>query len=488
MRVGTATLALALSTLACQAEKPIERALERPNVVLILSDDQRADAVGAYGNPYIRTPTLDGLAGRGFSFRGAHIMGSHHGAVCAPSRAMLMSGRTLFRVYDDLDSVTTLPEVLRGSGYVTFATGKWHQSQESFARIFSRGRRVFFGGMSDHEAVPVQDLLPDGGFSEVSHETFSTDLFVDAAIDFVEDHAATDPTTPFLVYVALTAPHDPRTPPAKYRSMYPGKGMPLPANYMAVHPFHNGWMTGRDEQLAAWPRPPEVIREQLGEYYGLISHLDARVGDLLDVLESRGLAERTVVVFTSDNGLALGSHGLLGKQSLYEHSTHVPLIFAGPGIPHGHSEALVMLYDIFPTIAGLAGSDIPEGVEGKDLSVLWRGEATAVRDVIYTAYEDLQRSVSDGRFKLIRYPPLDHVQLFDLERDPFEIRNLADDPSHAGERARLTALLEAQHAALEDPHPLVIESEASMEFDHESVERKPDRHQPAWVVKKYFHQ
>ena len=113
MRVGTATLALALSTLACQAEKPIERALERPNVVLILSDDQRADAVGAYGNPYIRTPTLDGLAGRGFSFRGAHIMGSHHGAVCAPSRAMLMSGRTLFRVYDDLEKDLAAGETTR---------------------------------------------------------------------------------------------------------------------------------------------------------------------------------------------------------------------------------------------------------------------------------------------------------------------------------------------------------------------------------------
>ena len=140
------------------------------------------------------------------------------------------------------------------------------------------------------------------------------------------------------------------------------------------------------------------------------------------------------------------------------------------------------------TIAGLTGTALPEGVEGQDLSPLWRGQTTAVREVIYTAYEDLQRSVSDGQFKLIRYPPLDHVQLFDLERDPFELQNLADDPEYAEQKARLTARLEAEHAALGDPHPLVTEEKASMDFDHEAAERErqPDRHQPPWVVEKYF--
>ena len=202
--------------------------------------------------------------------------------------------------------------------------------------------------------------------------------------------------------------------------------------------------------------------------------------------ERTGLADRTVVVFASDNGLALGSHGLLGKQSLYEHSTHVPLIVAGPGIPAGESPALVMLYDLFPTIAGLAGVELPDGVEGLDLSGLWRGEATAVREVIYTAYEDKMRAVRDGRFKLIRYPPLDYVQLFDLSGDPYELDNLADDPDYAEERARLRALLESEHDRLEDPHPLVTDERASLEFDYASVEREPDVHQPDWVVEKYF--
>jgi arylsulfatase A-like enzyme len=125
-------------------------------------------------------------------------------------------------------------------------------------------------------------------------------------------------------------------------------------------------------------------------------------------------------------------------------------------------------------------------VEGLDLSGLWRGTTQQVREVIYTAYEDKMRAVRDGRYKLIRYPPLDHVQLFDLVRDPFELRNLADDPAHAEVRARLTALLESQHDALGDPHPLATDEKASMEFDYDSVDRAPDRHQPAWVVEKYF--
>ena len=481
---------LAVTCLACgkrgTEKHPDATTPDRPNILFLFTDDQRADAVGAYGNPYVRTPAIDALARRGFSFREAHIMGSHHGAVCAPSRAMLMSGRTLFHVYDDLDSVQTFPEVLGRHGYVTFGTGKWHQSRESFARSFQHGRNVFFGGMSDHRAVPLQQRLPDGGFSEVEVEGFSTDLFVDAAIEFLEGHAAAAAATPFLAYVAFTAPHDPRSPPEEYRAMYTGAGQPLPPNFMPVHPFHNGWMTGRDEQLAAWPRAPEVIREQTGEYYGLVTHVDTRIGDLLATLERTGLANRTVVVLASDNGLALGSHGLLGKQSLYEHSTRVPLIVAGPGIPAGESRALVMLYDLFPTIAGLTGVAMPEGVEGLDLSGLWRGEATRVRDVIYTAYEDKMRAVRDRRVKLIRYPLLDHVQLFDLERDPFELRNLADDPDHAEERTRLTALLESQHDVLDDPHPLVTDEKASMEFDYESIRRVPDAHQPGWVVEKYF--
>jgi len=472
--------AAALLLSSCGAPAP-DRSV---NVLVILADDQRADAIHAWGNEAIRTPSLDQLAAEGFSFRNAHIMGSNQGAVCKPSRAMLMSGRQLFRVYDELDTVATFPERFRSQGYVTFGTGKWHQSQASFARSFSEGREVFFGGMSDHEAVPVRDLNPDGSFTDFVTRGFSTDVFADAALDFLEERARDG--APFLAYVAFTAPHDPRQPPEPWRSEYAGRAVPLPGNFMPLHPFDNGWMTGRAEQLAPWPRPPEMIAEQLGEYYGLISQLDDRIGDILAVLDETGLSDNTLVVYTADNGLALGSHGLLGKQSLYEHSNRVPLIIRGPGILQGESDALVMLYDLASTLHDLTVTEGAPGMDGLSLVPILRGDASHVRATIATVYEDLMRSVREDRFKLIRYPKLGFEQLYDLSSDPLELENLADDPLYAADLARLRELMESEHALLGDPDPLAVDSLWSPVFEYRSVVRSPDGHQPAWIVEKYF--
>ncbi len=471
-------LAMALS--ACGPDQTPER----PNILFIFADDQRADAVGAYGNEYVSTPTLDKLASTGFNFRDAHVMGSIHGAVCQPSRAMLMSGRSLYHVYAQLDTVTTFPQQMRGEGYVTFGTGKWHQSRESFAKSFSDAANVFFGGMSDHDAVPVQQMTPEGEFTEIEHKSFSTDLFADAAIGFIGDHVTSDTTAPFLAYVSFTTPHDPRTPPPGYEVS--DADIPLPPNFLPVHPFHNGWMTGRDEKLAAWPRPEEDIRSQIAEYYGLISHMDARVGDILATLDEHGLRENTYVFYAADNGLALGSHGLMGKQSLYEHSNRVPLIVSGPGIPAGSSDAFVMLYDLYPTIADLIGMALPEGIDGGNLRGVWEEGAAGPRDVLYTVYEDIHRSVRDGQLKLIRYPKLDRLQLFDLENDPYEITNLADDPAYSDDIARLMSLMESEHDRADDPHPLYVDSLHSDVFDYSNLNRNPDRWQPQWVIDKYF--
>ena len=461
---------------------------EPPNILFLFSDDQRADALGAYGNPYVETPNLDRLAAEGFTFREAHIMGAHHGAVCAPSRAMLMSGRSLFRVYDNLDTVRTFPQELREAGYVTFGTGKWHQSRSSFEKSFSRGENVFFGGMSDHFEVPVRDLRPGGGFTEPETNSFSSTLFADAAIDFIEGYAASDTSAPFLAYVSFTAPHDPRTPPTSHVNRYEAEAMPLPANFRPVHPFSlgEGTMSIRDEQLAPWPRTPEVIRAQLGAYYGLITHMDHEVGRILRALEQSGLREDTIIVFASDNGLALGSHGLLGKQNLYEHSTRVPLIVSGPGIPRGESEALVYLFDLAPTIYAMTGVEGPRGMDGKDLAPLWRGERENVRGMLMTAYRGTQRSVRDGRWKLIYYSKLRHTQLFDLQEDPHELNNLAADSSYRARKAAMMDSLKMLHGRFDDAYPLFPEEQASMAFDYEQVERSPDRHQPASIRRKYF--
>ena len=461
---------------------------ERPNIVLLFADDQRADAIAAYGNEFIKTPTLDRLAATGMNFRDAHVMGSIHGAVCQPSRAMLMTGRSLYHVYAQLDTVQTFPQQMQEHGYVTFGTGKWHQSQASFAKSFSVGRNVFFGGMSSHDAVPTRQMLPDGSFTDVDSLSYSTDLFADAAIEFIDQHAASDTSAPFLAYVSFTTPHDPRTPPQPYMDWYADMDVPLPPNFMPIHPFHNGWMTGRDEQLARWPRPEEDIKDQIKEYYGLISHMDARIADILAALDRNGLHDNTIVIYAADNGLALGSHGLLGKQSLYEHSNRVPMIISGPGIPAGSSDALVYLYDLYPTIAGWTGMPLLEGTDGSDLRGVWERGDEGPRDVLYTVYEDIHRSVRQGPWKLIHYPRLDRQQLFNLRDDPHEMNDLSGHAEQAERLSSMMAIMVEQHEAFDDPHSLTIHPDSldSEVFDYANTRRWVDRWQPQWVIDKYF--
>jgi len=476
---------LILLTLAgCQSDTTPDR----PHILFLFADDQRPDAIGAYGNDIIQTPVLDRLAATGFNFRNAHVMGSVHGAVCQPSRAMLMSGRSLYRVGTQLDSVITFPEQLQANGYVTFGTGKWHQSQASFAKSFTKGHNIMFGGMSSHDAVPIRQMLEDGTFSEVDSMAWSTDLYVDATIDFLKEYAASDTSAPFLAYVSFQTPHDPRMPLPQDLALYDGVDIPLPPNFLPVHPFHNGWMTGRDEQLAEWPRPEAHIKEQIREYYGLISHMDRRIGDLFKALDDLGLDENTIIVYAADNGLALGSHGLLGKQSLYEHSNRVPLIVAGPGIPEGSTNDPVLLYDLYPTIASWTGMTPPEGMDGSNLRGMWERGEPGPRDVLYTVYEDIHRSVMQGPWKLIHYPRLDRQQLFNLEEDPHEMNDLSGLEEQAERVATLMALMETEHAAFDDPHPLHIHPDSldSDVFDYENVERWVDRWQPQWIIDTYF--
>ncbi|MEM7199262.1 MAG: sulfatase-like hydrolase/transferase [Planctomycetota bacterium] len=458
-----------------------------PNIVLLLADDQRPDSVGAFGNPHAHTPHLDGLVAEGFRFRNAYCLGSVHGAVCQPSRAMLLSGRTLWRAPLDLADVDTLPEVLGRHGYTTFGTGKWHNGAASFERAFQRGRAVMLGGMSNHEEVPLRDLTAAGTLTEPRTDRgFSSEIFADAAVDFIETQARHG-EAPFFAYVAFTAPHDPRQPPEPFRSQAYADPPPLPANFLPLHSFDNGWLTGRDEKLGPWPRPAELIRDQLAEYYGLIAHLDAQVGRILATLERTGLGDNTIVIYTADHGLALGSHGLLGKQSVYEHSMGCPLIIRGPGIPHGTSAALVYLLDLLPTICDLAGLATPAGVEGQTLAPQWRSTSPpAGRNSLFLAYEDLMRAVRDARFKLIRYPHSDRDQLFDLQRDPEEIHDLADAPEHAERVLALRRKLEQWQQRLEDPHPLDVTEPRTPTGELRGQPRQPDPWQPDWIVEKYF--
>lgn len=449
MKPFLASLALLLLAVAAPAAVP------PPNVLFLFSDDQRAGTIHALGNPDLVTPHLDRLAADGVACTRAYIMGGLQGAVCVPSRAMLLTSRSLFRIQESMTNQATWPEQFTRAGYRTFMTGKWHNDEASARRIFSEGRNVFFGGMSAAYQMPVSDFAAG---KETRHRHLSprhhTELFAETAIEFLR---AQTNGQPFLCYVSFKSPHDPHTATPAWHAYYREHLPPLPANFLPQHPFDNGEMIVRDETLLPWPRTAEAVRQRLADYYACISQLDEEIGRILATLRATGLASNTLIAFAGDNGLAVGNHGLLGKQNLYEHAVAVPLLLSGPGLPRGLRNAeFCYLQDVFPTLAELAGVPPLAGMDGRSLLPLFRGDSAGRRDAIFTAYRSFQRAVRDERWKLIRYPQVDVTQLFDLQNDPFETNSLAGQPQYAGQVQRLTALLEREQKAFGDTLPLTV--------------------------------
>ncbi|WP_282940586.1 sulfatase-like hydrolase/transferase [Paenibacillus sp. RC67] len=410
---------------------------KQPNVIFIISDDHRYSALRCAGDKSVSTPNLDALASMGTRFEQTHIMGGMSAALCMPSRSCILSGASVFRCVKEnaLDPGFVLwPEAMRQAGYFTYGVGKWHHSTQAFNRCFAGGSRIFFGGMNSHYEVPLQEFDPTGNYSNDQRYTLkehSTDIFTDAAIRFLEEH---DSEMPFVLYLAYTAPHDPRTAPEEFRSEYLDEDIPLPPNALPVHPFDNGEMKIRDEQLEAWPRTPEAVQRHTADYYAMITHMDDRVGKVMQKLEERGLSEDTIIVYTADHGLAVGQHGLMGKQNLYDHSIRVPLILKGRGISENKTvSGLHSQIDIYRTLCDLTGTAVPAGVEGLSLQpymVQRDNESSAIRKTVFSAYKNLQRMVKDERWKLIYYiSPEDttkvKIQLFDLEKDPWEMDDVS---------------------------------------------------------------
>lgn len=430
-----------------------------PNILMVVADDHRHDYLHGDRINGPATPALDQLAEGGTKFRGARIMGGDTQAVCVPSRAALLTGcgsrRALATPYSDdflarqdiHPNRELLGEVLRKAGYSTHVVGKWHNGTESLNRCFDSGAALLIRGMSAHENPPLHAYDPSGLYSMddvVETPGFSTELFADAAIDFIEDTAEKD--EPFFLYCAFTSPHDPCTPPKEFRERYVDDELELSANFMAEHPFDNGELGVRDELLESHPRREADVRRRLGDYYGMVEHHDHHLGRMISKLESTGQLENTIIVYVSDHGLALGSHGLMGKQNLYEHSVRVPLIMSGPEIPAGKivSED-VYSFRLFATLCEMSGVMLPATVEAPSL-VPCLGEGAKVDDApcYHCAhYYDFQRTVKDERWKLICYD-VDgekREQLFDIENDPHELCDLIDDPAMKETRARLSAAL-----------------------------------------------
>jgi len=465
---------------------------DRPNIIFMFADDQRADTIAAHGNPDIRTPNLDELAAAGMSFRRNYCAGSSHGAVCLASRAMLMTGRHWMNLpkekpHFNWGDAVTLPRLLGSEGgYESFIIGKWHNGKKTLTRSFSNGRSILVGGMADHTDFLVHDLENDTLSKPRASGGFSSTVFADEAVDFIEKADGKDP---FFLYVAFMAPHDPRNPPQKYRDMYYENRPELPKNFLPEHPFQNAprGTAIRDESLLPWPRTKEAVNDQLCEYYGLMTHLDQQVGRIMKALEGSPHADNTIVIYTADHGLAMGSHGLLGKQNVYEQSMMSPLIVAGPGVPAGKSSnAFTHVHDLYATVCDFADVEIKGDVDSKSILPVIKGEVASIRDSLFLPFQDNQRAVQDGKWKLHIYPRINHRLLFNLAEDPHELNNLAEDPKHAADVERMTTLMETWRTKLGDTHPLSLENPDQKTPDYDNSKRYLDQWQPDWIREKYF--
>lgn len=433
---------------------------KKPNVLFIVTDDQRWDTIHALGNKEIITPNLDNLAERGTSFVRAHIAGGTCGAVCMPSRAMILSGRNPFHLEELGGNIPaehkTLAETFKNNGYETIGLGKWHNGCPAYARSFTQGSKIFFGGMWDHWNVPTCRYDPTGKYDNVINfvvdfyndnhpqsqhcDEFdpgkhSSTLLTDAAIEMLNKNVGGE--KPFFMYLAFLAPHDPRTMPDEFRKMYDPDKITLPPNFQEIIDTNYPLMVHRDEHLAAYPREEKEIKRHIAEYFAMITHLDYEIGRLLNALHESGEEDNTIIVFTGDNGLAVGQHGWLGKEDIYEHGVRIPLIMAGPEIAGNvRNDAYVYLYDIFPTLCEKVGIPVPESVDGKSFAHLLDGNhGENFRDELYLIFDNFVRGVKDDNYKLIEYRNGDTPEdkwtfLYDIKNDPWEIVNLANDKEY----------------------------------------------------------
>jgi len=429
---------------------------QRPNILFLFTDDQAFRTVHALNNPEVRTPNLDRLVRQGTTFTHCFNQGGWHGAICVASRAMLNTGRYLWTCGgDNCGDWPLWGETLGQAGYDTFMTGKWHNQnpalKRSFKTIGPTGGGMFPSKDPNAEKHAKQGILKDpyhrpasGNSWSPSDETLeghwrktdgktvhSSVLWADAAIDYLNNRAAGS-SNPFFLYVAFHAPHDPRQAPKEFVDLYPPQKVEVPPNYLPEHPFDQGDHKLRDETLAPFPRTKEAVQAHRSEYYAIITHVDRQIGRVLDALEKSGKADNTIIFFGADQGLAVGEHGLMGKQNQYDHSVRMPFVICGPGIEPGRRiDALVYLQSLFATTCEMARIETPKTVQFPSLVPLLTGRKEKLYDSIYGAYRDFQRMVRTERYKLIRYPQAKEVQLFDLQEDPWETKDLAEDPRYA---------------------------------------------------------
>ncbi len=465
MKISIVTLVVvfftSISFIGCEQEP---EKTKKPNIIFIFSDDQNHQTIHALGNEEIKTPALDKLVQEGVTFSHAYNMGSWQGAVCIASRTMMITGRSVWRaqrIKQEGSSVVKNDEMwgnlMQKAGYTTYMTGKWHlkiaEPETSFDYVVHK-RPGMPNQTKEGYNRPLNEndttWLPwhkkyDGFWKGGKHWS---EVLKDDALTFIDSASVKE--EPFFMYLAFNAPHDPRQSPKEYVDMYPLENIAVPESFQPLYPDRNEIASGeglRDEQLAPFPRTEYAIKKNRQEYYALISHMDHQIGQIVEAVKKSGKADNTYIFFSSDHGLAVGNHGLMGKQNMYDHSIRPPMIVIGPDIPKNKIvDADVYLQDIMATALELAGVEKPEYVEFSSLLSLAKGsQSISNYDAIYGCYKDKQRMVRKDGFKLMAYPEANKVLLFDMENDPLEMNDLANEPKFYVKKKELfDALLNLQ--------------------------------------------
>lgn len=480
---GAALTALSSGRLGAQPAR------KRPNVLFLMTDQHRADCVGADGNSAIRTPNLDRIAREGVLFTQAYTSTPS----CTPARAGLLTGLSPWhhgmlgygRVGDKYEN--ELPRMMREAGYYTTGIGKMHWFPQRHLHGFHQtildesGRSETEGFESDYRTwfrEQAPDLDPDAtgiGWNDyrakayvLPEELHPTRWMGDTAVQFLREYNREEP---FFLKVSFARPHSPYDPPQRFMDMYNESDMPAP--------FVGDWAERnamRDEE-----HKPSLFRGDLGAdqarrsrrgYYGSVSFIDEQIGRIVQALEERGMLEDTLILLTADHGDMLGDHHLWRKTYAYDGSARVPMLIRWPdslvSAPRGRRlPQPVELRDILPTFLDAAGAPVNEDrVDGRSMLELLRGNTDDWREAIDLEHsrcywqENQWTALTDGRHKYIYYAPTGQQELFDLENDPGETRDLASDPQHR-ETLRLWRTRMVEHLS-ERGEPHVVDGDLGL--------------------------
>lgn len=439
-------------------------AAQRPNLIVVLTDDQRFDALGANGNPLIHTPHLDRLAQQGVRFTDAHVVMS----LCSPSRAAILTGR-----YGSANGVTGLggglyveevsfAELLREAGYRTAMVGKWHiqQSAEDLGFDFTctfQANGTYFGRKVDDNGTTVK---PEGHVDAYC---------VQRSIDFLDRCKRYD--EPFLLFHATQLPHMDHThawPSGKEtRQLYDDKTMPLPGTWqgdLTDKPPTLAKVRNRTQALKYGYDRPERIQAHTGDYYAVVTEMDAILGRLFRTMDRLQLWDNTWLIFLSDNGWLLGEHGMTSKVLPYDPSVRVPMVVAGPNVVPRSEDRIALNIDIAPTLLDLAGLSIPSAMQGRSLVPLLRNATGRWRDHFvyecidgYGGTQPLLGVVTKewkllhtwkDKTKVLTETP-DFVEFYDRRNDPDEVENLANAQEHHVIRQRMAQAIDRHRAMMQ---------------------------------------